>query len=115
MASKKATRGPRVLRTERVKLDDLSIAEDRSADVSVQLFTSPWGTALCIVSRSVFSLELARRACKPFTSSEDSGWRPAENARIEELAAMIRNGDWGNTTLGLPSLISENGQVRICS
>ena len=40
---------------------------------------------------------------------KDSGWRGLDEERVAELQAMILGGDWGNTIMGLPSVLQENG------
>ena len=40
---------------------------------------------------------------------KDSGWRDLDEERVAELQAMILGGDWGNTIMGLPSVLQGNG------
>ena len=40
---------------------------------------------------------------------KDSGWRDRDEERVTELQAMILGGDWGNTIMGLPSVLQGNG------
>ena len=38
-------------------------------------------------------------------SQDDSGWRAISSTRVDEIYQEILKGQWGNTTMGPPSLL----------
>ena len=45
--------------------------------------------------------------------AEDSGWRDEDEERVIELVQMIKDGQWGATTMAKPSVLQGAGNVLI--
>ena len=45
-----------------------------------------------------------------FVSLQDSGWREIDEQRVAELEAAFKQGDFGQTTLSMPTVVGDVGE-----
>ncbi len=56
-------------------------------------------------------IETCRIKLGDLSISEDSGWRPLDPERVAELVAVFKDGDFGATTLAIPSVLADSEKL----
>ncbi len=62
---------------------------------------------MACVAMNADVLDTRRFALDDISDADDSGWRERDATRIAELCEVFKSGDFGNTTLGIPSVLAD--------